>query len=57
MERFNFQKMDDFDVREWYVVKMSNRFAGLENMYAAAAAAAADDDNDDDVDISRNWEA
>jgi hypothetical protein len=39
-ERFNLRKLNDVDVKELYQVKISNRFAALENL-------------DDDVDISR----
>jgi hypothetical protein len=32
MERFNFQKLNDVEVKEEYQVKISNRFAALEIM-------------------------
>jgi hypothetical protein len=47
MERFNLKKLVDTEVKEQYQVKISNKFADLENF----------DDDDDDVDISRAWES
>jgi hypothetical protein len=44
MERFNLKKLIDVAVKEQNQVKMSNRFAALENL-------------DDDVDINRAWES
>jgi hypothetical protein len=41
VERFNLQKASDVAVKEQYQVKISNRFAALENL---------DDDDDDDDD-------
>jgi hypothetical protein len=40
MERFNLRNLIDVEVKEFYQVKISNRFAGLENF---------DDDDDDDM--------
>jgi hypothetical protein len=40
MERFNLKKLDEIEVKEQYLVEISNRFAALENL-------------DDDVDINR----
>jgi hypothetical protein len=40
MERFNFKKLNDMEVREKYEVKISDRFAALENL---------NDDDDDDI--------
>jgi DNA repair ATPase RecN len=45
MERFNLEKLNDMKVREQYQVKISSRFAALENL------------NDDYVDISRAWKS
>jgi hypothetical protein len=45
MERFNLKKLNDVEVREQYQVKISNRFAALENVD--------DDDDDDDMAIKR----
>jgi hypothetical protein len=46
MERINLKKLNDVEVKEQYQVKISNRFAAVENLD--------DDDSDsDDVDISR----
>jgi len=50
MERINLKKLNDVEVKEQYQVKISNRFAAVENLD--------DDDSDsDDVDISRTWES
>jgi hypothetical protein len=43
MERFNLKKLNDDDVKEQYQVKISNRFAGLENLDGGGG--------DDDVDF------
>jgi hypothetical protein len=32
VERFNFRKLNEVEVRNWYQVKISNRFAALENL-------------------------
>jgi len=45
VERFNLRKQNDVEVKEQYQVKISNRFAALENLV------------DDAVDISRAWES
>jgi hypothetical protein len=42
--RFNLKKLNDVEVKEEYQIKISNRFAALENL------------NDYDVDIIRAWE-
>jgi len=42
MERFNLEKLNDVEVKERYEVKISNRFATLENL-----------DGGDDMNISR----
>jgi len=44
MKRVNLKKLNDVEVKEQYQVKISNRFAALENL-------------DDDVDINRAWES
>jgi hypothetical protein len=43
MERFNLKKLDEVEGKKQYRVKISNRFAALENL-------------DNDVDINRAWE-
>jgi hypothetical protein len=43
MERFNLRKLTDVELKEQYQVKISNRFAPLENL-------------DDDMDINRAWD-
>jgi hypothetical protein len=43
MERFNLKHLNDMKVKEQYSVKISNRFAALENL--------------DDLDISGAWES
>jgi len=50
MEVFNLKKLNDVEVKKQYQVKISNRFAALENLDD-------DDDDDDDVDINRIWES
>jgi uncharacterized metal-binding protein YceD (DUF177 family) len=45
MERLNLQNLSNLEDKEQYQVKISNRFAALENL----------DDDDDDVDIRRVW--
>jgi hypothetical protein len=32
VERFNLRKLDELEVRKQYVMKISNRFAALENL-------------------------
>jgi hypothetical protein len=44
MESFNLKKLIIQRIKHSYQVKISNRFAALENL------------DDDDVDISRTWE-
>jgi len=44
VERFNLKKLNGVKIKEQYQVKISNRFASLENLV------------NDDVDISRAWE-
>jgi hypothetical protein len=44
MEKFYLKKLNDVDVNEECQVKISNRFAGLENL------------DDNDVDVNRAWE-
>jgi hypothetical protein len=51
MERLNIKKLNDMEVKEQYQVKISYRFAALEELDDDD-----DDDDDDDVDISRAWE-
>jgi hypothetical protein len=43
MQRFDLRKLNDAIVKEEYQIKISNRFAALENL-------------DDNVDINRAWE-
>jgi hypothetical protein len=43
MERFNLKKLNDVEVKKQYQVKISNRFATLENL------------DHDDVDITWSW--
>jgi hypothetical protein len=43
MQRFDLRKLNDEEVKEQYQVKITNRFAALENF-------------DDNVDMSRAWE-
>jgi hypothetical protein len=45
MERFNFRKLDDVEVKKQYQVKFSNRFGALEKLGGG--------DDDDDVYISK----
>jgi hypothetical protein len=42
IQRFDLKKLNDAEVKEHYQVKISNRFAALENL-------------DENVDISRAW--
>jgi hypothetical protein len=42
MQRFDLRKLNDAEVKEWYEVKITNRFAALENF-------------DDNVDMNRAW--
>jgi hypothetical protein len=42
-ERFNMRKLNDLEVRKQYQIKITNRFAALENV-------------SDDEDINRAWE-
>jgi hypothetical protein len=42
-ERFNLRKLNELEVQKKYQIKMSNRFAGLENL-------------SDGEDINRAWE-
>jgi hypothetical protein len=32
LKRFNLKKLSDVEVKEWYQVKISNRFAASENL-------------------------
>jgi len=62
MERFNFKKLNDMEIKEQYQVKISNRFAALENFTTTTTTVVVvvDDDDDDDgdeVNISRAWES
>jgi hypothetical protein len=43
MQRFDLRKINDAEVKEQYQVKITNRFAALENF-------------DDNVDMNRAWE-
>jgi len=43
MERLNLKKLNDVEIKERWQVKISNRFAALENL----------DDGDDTVNINR----
>jgi len=43
VERFNFRKLNDLEVRKQYQIKLSKRFADLENLI-------------DSEDINRDWE-
>jgi hypothetical protein len=43
MQRFDLRKLNDAEVKEQYQVKITNRFAALENF-------------DDNVDLNRAWE-
>jgi hypothetical protein len=45
MERFNLRDLSDVEVKVQFQVKISNRFAALENLHD-------DDDDDDDVGIN-----
>jgi hypothetical protein len=47
MERLNFKKLNDIEVKGQYQVKISNRFEALENL----------DNDNNDVDINRAWES
>jgi hypothetical protein len=47
METFNLKKLNDVEIKGQYQVKISNRFAGLENL----------NNDDDDVDINRTWKS
>jgi hypothetical protein len=47
LEKLNLKKPNFVEVKEQYQVRISNRFAALENL---------DEDDDDDVNISRAWE-
>jgi hypothetical protein len=43
VERFNIKKLSELEVRKWYQIKISNRFAALENLNVS-------------VDINMAWE-
>jgi len=43
VERFNLRKLNELEVRKWYQIKISNRFAAWENL-------------NDVEDINRAWE-
>jgi hypothetical protein len=43
MERFNLKKLNDAEIKEQYQVKISNRFAGLENLYDNSILSGSDD--------------
>jgi len=43
VERSNFRKLNELEVRKWCQIKISNRFAALENL-------------SDNKDINRAWE-
>jgi hypothetical protein len=45
MERFNLRKLSNTEFKEQYHIKVSSRFAALENL------------SDDDVGISKAWES
>jgi hypothetical protein len=45
MERFTFKNLNDIEVKEQYQIKISSRFAALENL------------DDNDVDISKTWKS
>jgi hypothetical protein len=49
MERLNLEKLNVVEVKEQYLVKISNRCAAFENLD--------DDDGDDDTDINRACES
>jgi len=42
-QRFNLRKLNEPEVREQYLIEITNRFASLEN-------------SDDDEDVNRTWE-
>jgi hypothetical protein len=44
MQRFNLKKLNEVEGKEEYHIKISNRFAALENL-------------DDNVDINMAWES
>jgi hypothetical protein len=46
MERFNLKMLNYVALKEQYQVKISNRFATMENL-----------EDEDDVDINRAWES
>jgi hypothetical protein len=52
IKRFDLKRLNDVIVKEQYQVKISNKFAALENLDDND-----DDDDDDDVDISRALES
>jgi hypothetical protein len=52
-ERFNLEKLSDVEVKKQYQVKISNRFAALENLDDGDGGGG----GDDDVDINRGWES
>jgi hypothetical protein len=53
MEKLSFKMLNDVAVKEDYHVKISNKFAALENLDDDDDDD--DDDEDDDVVISRAW--
>jgi hypothetical protein len=44
VERFSLKKLNEVEVKEQYIVKISDRFTALGNL-------------DDDVDVNKTWEA
>jgi hypothetical protein len=60
MEIFNLKKLNDVEVKEWYQVKITDRFAALKNFDGGGGSSNDDDDDDDGynyVDMNRDWES
>jgi len=55
MDRFNLTKLYDVEVKEQCQVKISNRFATLENLDDDDDDDDDNDDDDDDDDTNRAW--
>jgi hypothetical protein len=57
MERTSFKNLNNLEVREQYQVKISNRFAAVENLDDDNDNDNDNDDDDDDMNINRTLES
>jgi hypothetical protein len=54
MGRYILRNLNNVEIKEQYQVKISNRFAALENLDGGGGGG--DNDDDNDVDMSKTWE-